>query len=58
MLACILCNHKGCQSALNVLKARDKREMILYSEHFSRQHYYYAIAIFQDFFFFTFRGSS
>lgn len=50
MLACILCNHKGCQSALNVLEARDKREIILYSEHFSRQHYYYAIAIFQDFF--------
>lgn len=59
MLAWIWCNHKGCQSALSVLKARDKREIVLYSEHFSGQHYYCAIAIFQDlFFFFRFRGSS
>lgn len=58
MLAWIWCNHKGFQSALSVLKARDKREIVLYSEHFSGQHYYCAVTIFQDFFFFRFRGSS
>lgn len=51
-LACIFCNHKGCQSALNVLKARDQREIIVYLEHFSRQHYCHAIAIFRTVFFF------
>lgn len=62
--SCIFCNHNGCDSALSVLKASGKRE-ILYSGHFSRQYYYYAILwlFFRTLFFvfvfvFTFRGSS
>lgn len=51
ILACIFYNHNGFQSALNVLKVRDERGLIFYSEHFSRQHFYWATAVFQNFFY-------